>query len=183
VTAAGLSWKGGEGSPFSPSTSSASQGSSDRVRTQPSLGALRGAPPRCVCWGKWVVCKPLLPLPTAPTSFRRARAGSAARSWLSLDAISTAELGSWLEAIFSLGPQACPLVLSPHSRPVKPHPAGLPTDHAHAQGTARVLSQRGGCGVTPGEQGAKRELLAKGAGLDQDSPLARGTQIAHCLES
>lgn len=56
-------------------------------------------------WGGAESCaSPAPPSASQPPSEGR---GLRPRSWLGLDAISAQSPASWLEAIFSLGPQAC----------------------------------------------------------------------------
>lgn len=84
------------------------------------------------------MCKPCSSL-CFPTSFRRA--GPAAAELAGAGCNFSSEPGFLAGSNFLIrtpGLPACPLVLSPHSPPVKPHPTGLPTDHSHAQGTTRV---------------------------------------------
>lgn len=84
------------------------------------------------------MCKPRSSL-CFPTSFRRA--GPAAAELAGAGCNFSSEPGFLAGSNFLIrtpGRPACPLVLSPHSPPVKPHPTGLPTDHSHAQGTTRV---------------------------------------------
>lgn len=85
-------------------------------------------------------------------------------SWLGLDAISAAEQGSLAGSNFLIRTPGLLAwsVPSPYSPSAKAHPTGLPIDHSHAQGTARVLSQRGDCGVTPVGLGLRRAALAQG---------------------
>lgn len=139
------------------------------------------------------MCKPCSSL-CFPTSFRRA--GPAAAELAGAGCNFSSEPGFLAGSNFLIrtpGLPACPLVLSPHSPPVKPHPTGLPTDHSHAQGTARVraggatvgslkwgwVQQR--CWGVPkpaaGKLGARSGLLAAHLRFLHPPCLSRGERI------
>ena len=88
----------------------------------------------------------LLPLPRLLPSLLPKGRGLRRQSWLGLDAISAASRAPWLEAIFSLGPQAClPAcwfsALTPLLRNHTPQ-ASPQTTHTHREQHVYELEER-----------------------------------------
>lgn len=138
--------------PVSPASPSSGSAIGSRAKPGPGARSSPLLPERQKSFSKVLgagaeLCASPAPPPRPPEG-----RGLRQRAWLGLDAIAAAKQAPWLEAIFSLGPQACLPVSSQPSLPsceTAPHrPPHRPLTRT---GNHTCTSRRGDHGVTTGE--------------------------------